>query len=73
MPYEIIKHEAGIRPSSIDRRPILGQHPQFNNYYIFNGLGTKGVMLAPYFSQQLLNHIENNCTISMEVDVKRFS
>lgn len=71
-PYEIIKHEAGIRPSSLDRRPILGQHPQFKNYYIFNGLGTKGVMLAPYFSQQLLNHLENNGSLSVEVDVKRF-
>lgn len=72
VPYQIIKHEAGVRPSSNDRRPIIGAHPEFKNYFIFNGLGTKGVMLAPYFALQLINYTENNDGLNSEVDVKRF-
>lgn len=70
--YEIIKHEAGIRPSSSDRRPIIGQHPEFKNLYIFNGLGTKGVMLAPYFSKKFVFFYLQKQILEREVNVERF-
>lgn len=70
--YKVIANKAGIRPASKDRRPLLGQHPALKNYYILNGLGSKGVSLAPFFADQLLNHILNNTSIDKEVDVKRF-
>jgi len=68
----VVQHEAGVRPSSNDRRPILGAHPQQKNIYIFNGLGAKGVMLAPYFAQQLAAHITQGKTIEKEVSVERY-
>ena len=71
-PYHIIKHEAGVRPSVIDRRPIVGKHPEINNYYVFNGFGTKAVMLAPYFAKQLVNHLKNGHPIMEEVSLSRF-
>lgn len=71
-PYTILKHEAGVRPSVVDRRPVIGTHPLHKNYFIFNGLGTKGVMLAPYFAKQLIAFIENKTELNTEVDVKRF-
>ncbi len=71
--YKVIHHEAGVRPSVIDRRPIIGRHPKHNNVYLFNGLGTKGVMLAPYFAQKLVNHIKFNEALNEEVNVSRFS
>jgi glycine oxidase len=71
-PYQIIKHEAGIRPSVIDRRPIIGQHPEITNFYVFNGFGTKAVMLAPYFAKQLVNHLKNGQPIMEEVNPSRF-
>ena len=70
--YNLIKHEAGIRPSSIDRRPIIGAHPQHKNLFIFNGLGTKGVMLAPYFAKNFVNFYLEKESIHEEVNVKRF-
>ncbi len=71
--YKIEKHSAGVRPSVIDRRPILGQHPKHKNIFIFNGLGTKGVMLAPYFAKEMLRFItEENHILSPEIDVQRF-
>jgi glycine oxidase len=55
--YNIMQHFAGIRPTTKNRRPILAQHPQHQNMFVFNGLGTKGVLLAPYFSRAMFKLI----------------
>lgn len=70
--YKITNHYAGIRPTSIDRRPILGSHPEYNNMFIFNGMGTKGVTLSPYFSSQLVEHIISKNILPKTIDIKRF-
>ncbi len=70
--YEVIKHEAGVRPSVIDRRPIVGVHPKHKNMFVFNGFGTKAVMLAPYFSKQLVSFIKNKSIILADVNPARF-
>ncbi len=72
-PYKIIEHEAGVRPSVIDRRPVIGSHPQHKKIFVFNGLGTKGVMLAPYFAQKLVDHIKVSEPLNDEVNVARFN
>lgn len=61
--YEIIEHNVGIRPTVIDRRPIIGSNGQnvySQNVYIFNGMGTKGVMIAPYISKLFVKHFIQN-------------
>jgi glycine/D-amino acid oxidase-like deaminating enzyme len=73
MPFEVIGQEWGIRPTTIDRRPMLGEHPNQKNLVIFNGLGTKGVSLAPYFSAQLADWLEGRGEIMPEVNIKRFN
>lgn len=70
--YTIINHQAGVRPSSSDRRPIVGEHPKHKNLYIFNGLGTKGVMLAPYFAKKFVNFYLQKEVLPKEVNVDRF-
>jgi glycine oxidase len=70
--YTITGQEAGVRPSSNDRRPILGALEPDNKSFVFNGLGSKGVALAPYFSLQLANFITEGTAIDKEVDLKRF-
>ena len=72
-PYELISHKVGIRACSIDRKPYLGQHPQITKLWIMNGLGTKGISLAPYFSEHLLDHIEDGIPLMPEVDIARIS
>lgn len=71
--YTILHHDAGIRPTVVDRRPLLGSHPQYKNIFIFNGLGTKGVMLAPYFAYIMKEFMLEKAVISKNVDIKRFS
>lgn len=70
--FEIVDQQAGIRPTVKDRRPLIGSHPEFPRMAIFNGLGTKGVMLAPFFSSQLLNYLTENKPINREVNISRF-
>ncbi len=72
LPFEITGRQAGVRPSVIDRRPVLGGHPTEKNIFIFNGLGTKAVMLAPFFATEMSNFINGTGTLSDEVNVNRF-
>lgn len=72
VPFNIIDHQAGVRPTVIDRRPILGLHPKHPSIGVFNGLGTKGVMLAPYFAQHFYEFLEQKTLLNKEVDILRF-
>lgn len=70
--YEIVNQIAGIRPTTKDRRAIIGEHPEHKGMYILNGLGTKGVMQAPYLAKELIKCMENNKEIENEISIKRF-
>jgi hypothetical protein len=35
-------------------------------------MGTKGCSLAPYFSKQLIDYLQNEKAIHPEADIKRF-
>ena len=70
--YEVIDHFAGIRPTVKDRRPLVGSHPIHDHVFVFNGLGTRGVMVAPLTAQTLFNHIENGTELPSEIDITRF-
>jgi glycine oxidase len=70
--FKVIDQVAGIRPTVKDRRPLVGQHPEHNNVFVLNGLGTRGVMIAPYVAHQLYNFIEKGLSLNTEIDIKRF-
>lgn len=73
VPFEVIEHKAGVRPTISDRRPLLGLHPEHKSLAIFNGLGTKGVMLAPYFANHFADFLEQKIVLNKEVDIARFN
>ncbi|MDP5122199.1 MAG: FAD-binding oxidoreductase [Spirosomaceae bacterium] len=70
--YRIISQQAGVRPSTTDRRPFLGKHPEYINIYIFNGLGTKGVSIAPFFARQFRDFLLQGKEINSETTIERF-
>jgi glycine/D-amino acid oxidase-like deaminating enzyme len=72
VPYQVINQECGIRPTVKDRRPIIGLHPQFKFLGIFNGLGTKGVSLAPYYADMFCRFLEKGENLDREVNIERF-
>lgn len=70
--FEVIDHQAGIRPTVKDRRPIIGTHPLYKNVHLLNGLGTRGVMLAPSMAALLFDHIENGTKLDPHISISRF-
>lgn len=70
--FEIIHQVAGIRPTTVDRRPLVGSHPEYHNVFVLNGLGTRGVMMSPFAAKQLFNKIEHGISLDQELDIKRF-
>lgn len=71
--FEVVNQVAGIRPTVKDRRPLVGSHNNYNNVFVLNGLGTRGVMIAPYVAQQLFNHIEKDEPLELEINISRFN
>ncbi len=70
--YKISGQKAGIRPTIVDRRPILGNHPNYQNLYILNGMGTRGTLLGPQMTEFLYDFIEKEKPIDKEADIRRF-
>jgi len=70
--FEVLEEKAAIRPTVIDRRPAIGVHPDYENLFLFNGMGTKGVMIAPYFAKQLVNFIYHDGELDKEAELNRF-
>ena len=70
--FEVTQVKFGFRPTVKDRRPIVGAHSEFKNFYVFNGLGARGILNGNYFAINLYNHLENGEEIHPEVDLKRF-
>ncbi|UII28585.1 FAD-binding oxidoreductase [Fulvivirga maritima] len=70
--YEVTHQKAGIRPATADRRPIIGMHPEHETIGIFNGLGTKGVSLAPFFAHQFVQYLEADKELMPEVNISRY-
>ncbi|WP_431159311.1 NAD(P)/FAD-dependent oxidoreductase [Winogradskyella poriferorum] len=71
--FEIVEHVAGVRPTVKDRRPLVGVHPEYKNLYVLNGLGTRGVMIAPYVASKLYQNITNNIPLDEEINITRFT
>lgn len=71
VPYTIVDQQAGIRPSTKDRRPIIGLHPTQPAVGIFGGLGTKGVSLAPYLAEQLARYLLDGEDLEPEANISR--
>ena len=72
-PYEIKEVRYGFRPTVKDRRPIIGCHSDHPNYYVFNGLGARGILNGCYFARELFLHIDQGKELLPEVDLSRFN
>lgn len=72
-PFEVVYQEAGIRPTTRDRHPVLGLHPQYNRLAILNGMGSRGVVCAPLLGRQLVELILEGKEPFKEVSLNRFT
>ena len=73
VPYKVVGHVAGIRPTVRDRRPLIGVHNKHSQLIVLNGLGTRGVMIAPTVAAELYDHLENGLELRKEININRFN
>lgn len=65
------EHWWGVRPAARDRRPILGRIGP--RQAVMNGLGARGVLLAPWSAEHLAAHLFDGTSLDAEVDAARFA
>ncbi|MCL7753709.1 FAD-binding oxidoreductase [Polaribacter sp. Z022] len=70
--YTIVNQTAGVRPTVKDRRPLVGVHPEYKQLVVLNGLGTRGVMIAPTVAKNLYKHLEKGENLDEEINITRF-
>lgn len=73
VPYIVVGHWAGARPTTPNRRPIVGTHLEIPHLHVLGGFGTKGMLLGPYASRLLTELIlTGEADIPAEAQVGRF-
>ncbi len=72
VPFTVVSHEAGVRPTVLDRRPLVGLHPRHQALGIFNGLGTKGVLMAPLQAKEFVRFLLDGEALSPDSCIQRF-
>jgi len=70
--FHVINHRAGIRPAVRDRKPLAGVHPQYPQLSVFNGMGSKGVQMAPYLAQQFAAALAGEAEVMPDIRISRF-
>ena len=68
-PFEVIDQQAAVRPIIAGQRPVLGFFGE-SRIGVFNGLGSKGALMAPFFAAQFAGSLAGTATIDPDVDVR---
>lgn len=72
-PVQVVGQRAGLRPTTPNRRPIVGRHPAHPRLHILNGLGTKGLLQAPWCALVLRDWLDGTLPqLPEDIDVGRF-
>ncbi len=69
---KLVRHQAGVRPCTMDTRPYIGLHPQHPQLGIFNGFGSKGSLMIPYYAKQFSKFLQGDQIDFTEADIKRY-
>ena len=70
-PYHVVGQVSGIRPTTKDHRPLLGSLTKNPEIIFFNGLGTRGFLMAPLLAEMLYNYLEEAIALPQEVNIRR--
>ena len=71
-PFTVLRHETGLRLTTPDRWPVAGRCPRDSTLGIVGGLGSKGVLFAPWLARQWWNHLSEGVPFDLQADVARF-
>jgi glycine/D-amino acid oxidase-like deaminating enzyme len=71
LPFTVTGQRAGVRPNIHGFLPVIGSHPVEPGLAMFNGLGSKGSLLAPKMAAMLAGHLLSGDAIPRDIDVRR--
>lgn len=66
---DILGHRAAVRPVIRRSQVFMGSHPSHRRIAFFNGLGSKGVLNAPWYAAQLANHLLEGTPLPPDADL----
>ncbi len=69
--FKLTQHQAGIRPTTLDKQPFMGFHPDHQNIGIFNGFGSHGSLQIPYHAQHMVQHVLYKQPLAKSVQIAR--
>ncbi|WP_166820340.1 NAD(P)/FAD-dependent oxidoreductase [Thalassoroseus pseudoceratinae] len=65
---EVLQHDAAVRPIVVGRNPVIGQHSEHPQLWLFNGLASKGALQAPAVGAHLVAAACEGLPIDPEYD-----
>ena len=70
--FEVIRHEAAVRPILLHQYPVVGSHPRHPQMACFNGLGSKGALQSPWLASHLAEHLIDGMPIDAQVSLDQY-
>jgi glycine oxidase len=67
--YAVLDAQTGVRPIVPRKRALIGFHPARPQVGFVNGLGSKGVLRAPWVARQFVEHLLDAKPVEEELDL----
>jgi glycine/D-amino acid oxidase-like deaminating enzyme len=71
LPFQVIHHQAAVRPIIHESKALLGLHPVKDRLGYFNGLGSKGSLHAPWFAACFTEFLVHGKSIPDDIDLRK--
>lgn len=68
-PFTVTGSQTGVRPIIKGHEALIGRHPARPQIAFLNGLGSKGVLRAPWVARQLVEHLLDGAAIESSLDL----
>jgi len=70
---KVTSHDAGVRPTTLDKQPFVGKHPHHPELLFFNGFGAKGSLQIPWHCQRLADNLLTHRPLPAFSDIQRYA
>ena len=67
-----IAQMAGVRVTTQNRLPVIGEHPNIKNLFVYTGMNSKGFLFSHHVGAMLADLMINKKEIPEEISVERF-
>ncbi|PCH85222.1 MAG: FAD-dependent oxidoreductase [Piscirickettsiaceae bacterium] len=70
---QLIEKKVGVRPGTRDKLPFLGSHPYHPSLSVFNGFGSKGALMIPWYAECFCHYLTKGLSLPEFADIKRYA